>query len=49
MRATDLKPSRKVRNGQGTSNVNVDVLEIPSYLQRYENERVEWAATHPTR
>ncbi|HTL84412.1 MAG TPA: hypothetical protein VL856_04475 [Acidimicrobiia bacterium] len=48
MRATDLKPSRKVRNGQGIPNVNVDV-EIPSYLQRYENERVQWAAAHRTR
>ena len=48
MRATDLKPSRKVRNSQGTSNVNVDV-EIPSYLQRYEDERVAWVAAHTTR
>jgi hypothetical protein len=48
MRATDLKPSRKVRNGQGIPNVNVDV-EIPSYLQRYEDERVAWAASHTTR
>ena len=48
MRATDLKPSRKVSNGHGVPNVSVHV-EIPSYLRRYEDERVRWVAAHPTR
>jgi hypothetical protein len=41
MRATDLKPSRKVRNEEGTPTMFVDI-EVPAYLQYYERERDAW-------
>jgi hypothetical protein len=53
MRATDLKPTRKVSNGNGiataTHNDVVAPAAIPAYLRRYESERDAWLASRPAR
>jgi hypothetical protein len=44
MRATDLKPSRKVSNGLGIHRDNGVTFEVPTYLRRYVAERDAWLA-----
>jgi hypothetical protein len=48
MRATDLKPSRKVSNGSGQPAPH-NAAAVPAYLRRYEAERDAWLASRPSR
>ena len=44
MRATDLKPSRKVSNETATGIRNDADCGYPAYLRRYVDEREAWLA-----